>query len=36
MRIMLGSRMKQRKKREAGIRVGEKVEIIAEVPPFTG
>ena len=36
MGIMLGSRVKQRKERQTGIGVREKVKIVSEVPSFAG
>ena len=34
--IMLGSRIEERKDRQTGIGIGEQIQIITEIPPFTG
>lgn len=36
VRIMPGSRMEQRKERQTGISICEQIQIITEIPPFTG
>lgn len=33
---MLGSRIEERKDRQTGIGIGEQIQIITEIPPFTG
>lgn len=35
MRIMLGSRIEKREERQTGIGIGEQIQVIAEIPPFT-
>ena len=35
MRIMLGSRIEDRKERQTGIGIGEQIQVIAEIPPIT-
>ena len=36
MGVMLGSRVKQREERQTGIGIREEVEIVSEIPSFTG